>query len=190
MARINLLPWREERRKQRLQEFYVILAGAAMLGLLIFGGAYMHWENLKESQTERNDKLRQEIAILDTRIRKIQDLEERRQALLDRKRVIEELQRNRSHIVKLFDQIVRTIPEGVYLTSLTQQGSKLTLEGIAESNAKVSAYMRGLDSSNSMREPELNVTQDTEADGEERYQFTLVVNAAPEKTDEDGDVGP
>ena len=191
MARINLLPWREERRKQRQQEFYVMLALAAGLGLLIFGGAFLYVQKLQEHQEAANEKLRQEIAVLNQRIKKIEELEAERERLLARKNIIEQLQKNRSQIVKLFDQVVRTIPEGVYLTNLTQQGARLTLEGISESNAKVSAYMRNLENSPILRVPELSVTEESQVDGTERYRFTVVVQVRlPDSEDETGSPAP
>lgn len=186
MARINLLPWREERRKQRQQEFYVMLAAAAVLGALLFGAVTWHIGKLQESQEARNQLLRNEIAILDRRIREIEQLEAKREALLARKNVIEELQKNRSKIVHLFDQLVRTIPDGVRLSSLQQQGNRLTLEGFAESNAKVSAYMRSLGASEWLHSPELNITEVSEQQGADRYRFTVVVTVGRTDVEEEG----
>ena len=183
MARINLLPWREERRKQRQIEFYVILGGAAVVGLLAFLGWTMHVGNLQENQEEANQMLRNEIAILDRRIKEIEELEAKRDRLLARKNVIEELQKNRSQIVHLFDQLVRTIPEGVRLTALQQQGERLTLSGMADSNAKVSAYMRNLAASGWLRSPELEITEITDRTGGERYRFTVYVRVGRDESE-------
>lgn len=185
MARINLLPWREERRKQRQQEFYVILAGAAMLGLV--GFIAINWQigQMQDYQENRNQLLRNEIVELNRQIKRIEDLESKRAGMLARKVVIEELQKSRSEIVHLFDQVVRTIPDGVRLDNAKQQGKRLTLDGVAESNAKVSAYMRSLEASPWMRAADLSLTQ---AEGEGRrniYKFKLEVLVGPENPDAD-----
>lgn len=188
MARINLLPWREERRKQRQQEFYVILAGAAALGLVAFIAINWQIGQMQEYQEGRNQLLRDEIVELNRQIKRIEDLESKRADMLARKVVIEELQKSRSEIVHLFDQVVRTIPDGVRLDSAKQQGRRLTLDGIAESNAKVSAYMRSLEASPWMRAADLSLTQ---AEGEGRrnlYKFKLEVRVGPE--DQEAEVEP
>ena len=189
MAHINLLPWREERRSQRKQEFFVILGGAAALGLVAFLGVNWQIGKMQEFQDSRNQTLRNEIAMLDRRIQRIEELEKRRSDMLARKRVIEELQKSRSEVVHLFDQIVRTIPDGVRLDTIKQQGARLTLDGLAESNAKVSAYMRNLEASEWMRAADLKITQ---AEGEGRrqtYDFKLEVVVGREADEEQGDAG-
>lgn len=183
MARINLLPWREERRTQRQQEFYVLLGGAGLLGVLAFFAVSFQIGQMQDFQDSRNQTLRNEIAVLDRRIRRIEELEKRRADLLARKVVIEELQKSRAEIVFLFDQIVRTIPDGVRLDSISQQGTRLTFDGIAESNAKVSAYMRRLEASPWMRAADLNITE-AEGDGRRQtYNFKLEVLVGPENQD-------
>ncbi len=187
MARINLLPWREERRTQRKQEFYVILGGAAGLALVAFFAINWQIGQMQEYQEDRNQLLRDEIVELNRQINRIEDLESKRADMLARKAVIEELQKSRSEIVHLFDQVVRTIPDGVRLDSAKQQGRRLTLEGVAESNAKVSAYLRSLESSAWMRAADLSLTQ---AEGEGRrniYKFKLEVLVGPESQEETGD---
>lgn len=187
MARINLLPWREERRAQRQQEFYVLLGGAALLGGLAFFAVNFQIGQMQDHQDARNQTLRNEIAVLDRRIRRIEELERERANLLARKVVIEELQKSRAEIVYLFDQIVRTIPDGVRLDQIQQQGPRLTFDGIAESNAKVSAYMRLLEGSPWMRAADLNITE-AEGDGRRQtYNFKLEVLVGPENTDQGAD---
>lgn len=189
MARINLLPWREERRTQRQQEFYVLLGGAALLGVLAFFAVSFQIGQMQDFQDSRNQTLRNEIAVLDRRIRRIEELEKRRADLLARKVVIEELQKSRAEIVFLFDQIVRTIPDGVRLDSIKQQGTRLTFDGIAESNAKVSAYMRQLEASPWMRAADLNITE-AEGDGRRQtYNFKLEVLVGPENQESSDDAG-
>ena len=146
MARINLLPWRAERRKQRQREFGVMLGMAALAGVLLSALIWLYYNAQIDGQTERNAYLQGEIAKVEAQISEIDKLDKQKGRLLARKKVIEELQANRSQMVHLFDSLVRTIPDGVSLTSLKQEGDLLTLEGRAQSNARVSTYMRNLES--------------------------------------------
>lgn len=189
MARINLLPWRAERRRQRQKEAMATLgltvAGAVLLAFLI-----ITWHNGQiDGQRERNDYLKARITEVDEQIKEIDALDEQKSRLLARKEVIEKLQANRSQMVHLFDSLVRTIPDGVVLTSLNQDSETLTLNGRAQSNTRVSTYMRNLEGSGWMTRPELSII---EAKGFEQglpYQFTLTVRLAnpTAPVDEDGD---
>ncbi|TCZ87900.1 PilN domain-containing protein [Lysobacter sp. N42] len=190
MARINLLPWRAERRKQRQKEFTLML-GASALGavLLAFGISYYFGMQI-DGQRERNAFVEGEIAKVETQIKEIEELEKTKGRLLARKEVIEKLQASRSQMVHLFDSLVRTIPDGVVLTSIKQDDQLLTLEGRSQSNARVSTYMRNLEGSGWMTNPELSVI---EAKGEDKglpYEFKLQVTLAnpnaPADTDGDG----
>lgn len=185
MAKINLLPWREERRKQRQKEF------ATMLGLAALGAVaaslllVMFYNGLLSGQEERNAYLRDQIAEVDRQIAEIDELDRQKSRLLARKEVIEKLQANRSQMVHLFDSLVRTIPDGVTLTSVKQDGERLTLEGRSQSNARVSTYMRNLEGSGWMTNPDLSIIEAREGDAGLPYVFSLVVtlanpNAAPE----------
>ncbi|MFA5683391.1 MAG: PilN domain-containing protein [Lysobacteraceae bacterium] len=181
MAKINLLPWRQERREQRQKEFYGLLGACAVLGLLIAFAVVSYVGGLVENQQARNNYLTQEIQRLETKIKEIETLEKQRADLLQRKQVIEELQASRSQMVHLFDELVRTIPDGVRLNSIKQAGQRLTLMGIAQSNARVSSYMRALQQSGWITNPDLNII---EAKGEDRtmpYQFTLNVDLTQPK---------
>ena len=192
MSRINLLPWREERRKQRQQEFYALLGVAAVLGLVLLFGISTYIANLQQSQEARNQMLRNEIALLDRDIKKIEELEATRSKLLARKAVIEELQKSRSQVVHLFDDMVRTLPDGVRLDSLTQKGKRLALDGVAESNAKVSAYMRQLDASEYLKDPDLSITRfaaDKASLREDSYTFNMAVSVVQPTDGEDNDGG-
>ena len=189
MARINLLPWRAERRKQRQKDAMVMLAlsalAAVVLSFLIVG----FYNGQIDGQNERNNFLKARIAEVDTQIAEIDKLDQQKAKLLARKEVIEKLQANRSQMVHLFDSLVRTIPDGVVLTSIKQDNETLTLEGRSQSNARVSTYMRNLESSGWMSRPELAII---EAKGFEQglpYEFKLQVKLAnPNATvDEDGD---
>lgn len=147
MAKINLLPWRAERRKQREREFYVLLGATAVAGVMAVLLGYLMMGAKIDNQNARNARLTTEIKKLDEQIKEIEDLDRTRSRLLTRKNAIEQLQANRSQMVHLFDEIVKTIPEGTRLTGLKQSGDMLTLEGNAESNARVASYMRNIDKS-------------------------------------------
>jgi len=159
MARINLLPWRAERRQQRQREFYNWLAMAALAGVALSLLIWLYYGAQISGQNGRNDFLRGEITKVDKDIEQIQALDKQKDRLLARKKVIEELQANRSQMVHLFDSLVRTIPDGVALTNLKQEGDILTLEGRAQSNARVSDYMRNLESSGWMTNPDLSIIE-------------------------------
>ena len=159
MARINLLPWRAERRKQRQKEFVTMLGLSVAVGLLISFLIVMYYSGQIEGQKDRNQYLRDQIAAVDAQIKEIEALDKKKANLLARKQVIEELQASRSQMVHLFDQLVRTIPEGVRLNSIKQAGQMLTLEGSAQSNARVSSYMRNLEESGWMANPDLSIIE-------------------------------
>jgi len=159
MARINLLPWRAERRVQRQRDFYVMLGAAAAAGLLLSFLLWFHYDRQVAGQTERNDFLKAEIAKVQAQNKEIERLDEQKRRLLARKEVIEKLQANRSQMVHLFDSLVRTIPDGVMLGNIKQDGEVLTLEGRAQSNARVSTYMRNLETSGWMTKPELAIIE-------------------------------
>ena len=175
MARINLLPWREERRKQREREFYAILGGAFAAAALVSFLLVMWFDGQIEGQKNRNTYLQGQIQEMDKKLVEVQDLEKTRSKLLQRKQAIEELQANRSQMVHLFDDLVRTIPDGVRLSSIKQTGEILTLEGQAESNARVSNYMRNLEASAWMTNPELQNVEAKGNDKRNRYAFILRV---------------
>jgi len=190
MARINLLPWRAERRKLRQKEFMAMLGAAAVAAAIASFLIWMFYNGQISGQKERNDYLREQIAQVDAKIKEIEILDQKKAKLLARKEVIEKLQANRSQMVHLFDSLVRTIPDGVALTSIRQNGEALTLRGRSQSNARVSTYMRNLESSGWMTNPELSVI---EARGNNKglpYEFDLQVKLAnpnaPVDTNGDG----
>jgi type IV pilus assembly protein PilN len=192
MARINLLPWRAERRKQRQKEFGVMLGLAALAGLLLWFAFNMYYNAQISGQQERNQFLEQEIAAVDSKIVEIEALDRQRARLLARKDVIEQLQANRSQMVHLFDSLVRTIPDGVILTGIKQEGEKLTLEGRSQSNSRVSTYMRNLEGSGWMTKPDLSIIEARDGVAGLPYAFTLTVQLANPNAprDEDGDGVP
>jgi type IV pilus assembly protein PilN len=159
MAKINLLPWRAERRKQRQQEFMTMLGVAAAAGVLISLLIVMYYIGQIDGQNNRNKYLTDQIALLDTQIEEIAELDKKKEGLLQRKQVIEELQASRSQMVHLFDELARTIADGTQITSLAQNGNDMTLLGRAQSNAAVSSYMRNLDASGWMGNPDLDIIE-------------------------------
>lgn len=183
MARINLLPWRTERRKQRQREFYGMLGLSAALAVLVSWSIVSYYSAEIEGQGARNAYLQQQIQQVDAQIKEIEALDQKRAKLLARKEVIEQLQAGRSQMVHLFDELVRTIPDGVRLTSIQQAGNLLTLEGRAQSNARVSSYMRNIEASGWMTNPEPVII---EARGDDRnlpFAFTLKLQLAKPKAD-------
>lgn len=176
MARINLLPWRAELRKQRQKEFNIFLGLSAAVGVLISLVIVMYYNGQIDGQNNRNTYLTQQIAEVDKQLEEIAALDKKKAGLLTRKQVIEELQSSRSQMVHLFDELVRTIPEGVMLTSIKQNGVVLTLEGRAQSNARVSSYMRNLEKSGWMTGPDLSVIEAKGTDKGLPFVFSLKVN--------------
>lgn len=147
MPRINLLPWREEARKERQKKFVAALAIAAALGAAVVVVGRFHVDLLIQNQQARNTYLQSEISVVDRKIAEIKELQATKQRLINRMQVIERLQQSRPEVVHLFDELVRTLPDGVYLTSVKQDGKKIEMRGVAESNARVSAYMRNIEAS-------------------------------------------
>ena len=164
MARINLLPWRAERRKQRQREFQGMLGMAALAGVLLSFLLWFYYDQQISGQQGRNAFLQEQIAKVKQQNEEIKELDAKKDRLLARKKVIEELQANRSQMVHLFDSLVRTIPDGVTLNSIKQEGEMLTLLGSAQSNARVSAYMRNLEVSGWMTKPDLSIIEVKKAD--------------------------
>src|SRR5277367_4056346 len=159
MPRINLLPWREQERKVRRREFLVALGGAAFAAVIFVLGGKLLYSSWIDSQNAKNNVLKREIVKLDAQIADIQDLENRKQRLVARMEIIEKLQRKRPEIVHLFDEIAKTVPDGVYLTGIKQTGNKLEIHGVAQSSTRVSTFMRNIDSSVWMDNPVLQVVE-------------------------------
>ena len=201
MAKINLLPWRAERRANRQKEFYGMLGVAAIGGLVLSFLIWFHYSQQISGQNTRNQFLQAEIQKMEGKIKEIEALDKQKDRLLARKKVIEQLQANRSQMVHLFDSLVRTIPDGVALANIKQEGEILTLEGRAQSNARVSNYMRNLEGSGWMTSPDLSII---EAKAQEKtsgpasatptaralpYAFTLRVKLAnPNAPDAEGNI--
>lgn len=175
MAQINLLPWRDERRQEQKKEFLTVLALVLALGvgLVLLGDLVVNGQI--ENQNARNQYLKKEIAVLDKKVAEIRDLQRKRNQLLDRMRVIQELQGNRPIIVRILDQLVRTVPDGVFYTNLNTRGKTISINGIAESNNRVSSLMRRLDASDWLANPNLDKVQAAEQFGDQANSFNLSV---------------
>jgi type IV pilus assembly protein PilN len=165
MPRINLLPWREGQRKERKLAFLVALGVAALAAGVTSFAAYLLYGSMIESQERRNQQMRTEIKTLDKQIEEINNLETDKQRFIARMGIIEKLQRSRPEIVHVFEEIVRTLPEGVYLTGVKQNDRKLRFEGVAQSSTRVSSFMRNIDASQWLRNPELEVVQTSKGTG-------------------------
>jgi len=176
MARINLLPWRIEQRKQKQQEFFTLIGVFAVIAAILVGLAHVYNNQLIDNQLTRNRFLQEQTTFLDRRIQEISELEREKQRLLDRMRAIERLQTNRPLIVRFFDELVISLPEGVSIMRLTQQAQNITIDGVAESNARVSSLMRNLESSEWLRNPRLDIIQATDESGVRVSRFTLRFN--------------
>ena len=173
MPRINLLPWREQERKIRRREFMVAAGGAVFAAVIFVLGGKLLYSSWTDAQKEKNNLLTKEIVKLDAQIADIQDLENRKQRLVARMEIIERLQRKRPEIVHLFDEIVKTVPEGIYLTTIKQTGNKLEIHGVAQSSTRVSTFMRNIDGSVWMDNPVLQVVESAKDSATGGSNFTL-----------------
>ena len=171
MPRINLLPHREAKRKERKLKFLGAMGGAAVLALVATGAVYLLYNAMIDAQDARNEMLKAQIKVLDRQIEEINNLEQTKQQFIARMQIIEKLQGSRPEIVHLFDQIVKTLPDGVYLTGVTETGDHLKFTGVAQSSTRVSNFMRNIDASQWMKNPTLEVIQS--APGAFGSSFTL-----------------
>src|SRR5581483_8366807 len=186
MPRINLLPWREEERKERKVKFTVALGAAALAACFTTFAIYLMYGSMIDAQEHRNEKLRVEIKTLDKQIEEINDLESAKQKFIARMEIIEKLQRSRPEIVHVFDEIVRTLPDGVYLTSVKQTDKRLKFEGVAQSSTRVSSFMRNIDGSEWLRNPELEVVQTSKDNkGPPGSNFTLYADQVSTASQDD-----
>ncbi len=183
MARINLLPWRESLRAERKREFGVMLIGGVLIAGLLIG--YWYWFNQGriDFQNKRNNLLEQEIRAVDKKIKEIDKLAKTRKQLVGRMNVIQDLQASRPQVVHLFDELVATIPDGVFLTELTQSGNAITVAGRAQSNARVSAYMRNIEQSPWLGNPNLSIIESKDKAKAGGSQFTLSATQVAPKED-------
>jgi type IV pilus assembly protein PilN len=180
MPRINLLPWRDEQRRERQMQFWIALGAAALVACLLAFVGYLMFSSMIDSQQRRNDRLRAEIKNLDKQIEEINSLETSKQNFIARMQIIEKLQQSRPEIVHIFDEIVKTLPDGAYLTSIKQTDQRFKFDGVAQSSTRVSAFMRNIDSSEWLKNPELQVVQ---ADASGGQAFTVFADEIPNVAD-------
>lgn len=183
MAKINLLPWREERREELKKEFLVILGGVALLAVFLV----LAWQSITQSQIDnqeaRNRFLQEKINELKEQVTEIKELKSKREQLIERMRVIQQLQGTRPEIVHIVDELVRTIPDGVYYTSIERKAQKISIKGTAESNNRVSSLMRRLDASPWFSDPNLISVKANPGYGEQANDFELTVTLATPAAD-------
>lgn len=191
MVKINLLPWREERRQQLTKEFYILLgAGGAVAAAIAASIFWIYSQNI-DFQIKRNTRIEDAIKVLDGELKEIEELEKSKENLLARKRVIEELQANRTQMIHLFDELVKTIPNGVFIESIKQNGNIISLEGYAQSNARVSNYMDQLKASAWFKNPvevEYIKADDTYETHEQKFKLLVtLINPNTKKNESDGE---
>jgi type IV pilus assembly protein PilN len=184
MPRINLLPWREEQRRERKLQFGIAVGIAAVAALAVTAGAWLMLGQMISAQQARNERLRTEIKTLDKQIEEINNLEAAKQKFIARMDIIEKLQRSRPEIVHIFDEIVRTLPDGTYLTGVKQTDKRLKFEGVAQSSTRVSTFMRNIDASEWMKNPELEVVE-TKQGQVLGSNFTLFADQVSTVSDQD-----
>jgi type IV pilus assembly protein PilN len=186
MPRINLLPWREQERKVRRREF-LVAAGAAVFAAVIFAlGGKVVYSSWIDAQNEKNNLLKKEIVKLDAQIADIQDLENRKQRLVARMEIIEKLQSSRPKVVHLFDELVKQVPDGIYLTHIKQNGTKLEIHGVAQSSTRVSTFMRNIDGSAWLTNPVLQVVESAKDSPTGGSSFTLFTDTVGVDIDSNG----
>jgi type IV pilus assembly protein PilN len=191
MARINLLPWREEARRERQRQFLYSLMGTLVLGAILVLLVSLFFDQRISHQESRNQRIQQEINVLERRIVRIAELERTRNRLLSRKQIIESLQASRSLTVELLDKLAKTIPVGITLTNVRQQGSNLTLLGTSQSNARVSAYLQSLEEMDLFVGPELQYVRASQKPSSrtETYEFAISVRLNNRRDDENEEAG-
>jgi type IV pilus assembly protein PilN len=184
MPRINLLPWREAERKRKRQEYALSIGAAVATAALVTLIGRWQMSAAIDHQNERNGILAEEIAQLDKQIQEIEGLEEQKRRLLARMEIIETLQRSRPEIVHILDELVRVLPEGVYLTYLKQTGTRFEMRGVAQSSTRVSAFMRNIDASEWLANPALRIVETKGREAGRGADFTLFANQRSRVTPE------
>ena len=185
MIRINLLPHRERRRKQQQQNFFIALGVVAAVGFAVWFVVHTYLNGQFEEQQERNKFLAEEITKLDKQIAEIAKVKEQTAALLARAKVVETLQATRAEVVHLMDQLVRQLPDGVYLKAVKQNGQKVTITGFTQSQARVSTLMRNLDSSPNLENPALIEIKAIQQGNQRINEFTMNIDITRAKTEEE-----
>ena len=171
MAKINLLPWRQEQRKEQQRQFFTVMGLMVVLVAVGILAVHLQYARLISVQDSRNDYLNKHIKEVEKQIAEINQLASKKERLLARMEIIQQLQRNRPEIVRLFDELVRVMPDGVFLTSLKQQKTNLQMTGIAQSNARVSALMRNIDQSEWLTKPQLEVIESGKKEGARKFSL-------------------
>ena len=193
MPRINLLPWREQQRTERKKAFGVGI-GAAFLGAAVVAGiGWLFMSSLIEAQQRRNQTLADEIKVLDKQIEEINNLETQKQQFIARMQIIEKLQRSRPEIVHVFESFTTTIPDGTFLTAITQTNNRYKIEGVAQSSTRVSNFMRSIAASQWLKDPEVEVVEAADSKGSNpagSQEFTLYANQVTSLDDEAGVAAP
>jgi type IV pilus assembly protein PilN len=188
MPRINLLPWREQQRKERKLGFVVGLGAGTVAALIAAFAGYLWFSSLIDGQRQRNSLLKTEIVKLDRQIEEINDLEAQKQQFIARMQIIEKLQRSRPEIVHVFDTVVKTIPDGTYLTEMTQTGRRIKFHGVAQSATRVSSFMRNIESSQWLQHADLELVE-TKKENTFGSDFTMYVDQVAQAADETLDGG-
>jgi type IV pilus assembly protein PilN len=185
MPRINLLPWREQQRTERKKSFAVgVIAALIGAGVMTVAG-FLLMGALVEAQNSRNQLLGEEIKVLDKRIEEINNLEQQKQQFIARMQIIEKLQRSRPEIVHVFDTLVKTVPDGTYLTAVTQTGTRFKIQGVAQSSTRVSSFMRTIEDSQWLKDVDLEGLKAVSGNsaGTGSQDFTLYANQVATQTD-------
>ncbi len=185
MPSINLLPWREAERKKRQRDFGVAMGGAVIAGIAVVMVTMLIYSQMISGQQSRNQRLTDEIVELEKSIEEIDGLERQKERLLARMEIIERLQKSRPEIVHLFDEIVRQLPEGVYLTGMKQTGSRVEIRGVAQSSTRVSALMRQIDSSDWMGDPEVERVETKQAGSSRQSEFIVYLKQKRSDSEEE-----
>lgn len=189
MAKINLLPWREELRQQKKKEFLSYMALSALVAIIVLGMIHFYISGLTEYQGQRNKMLVDEIALLDKKIIEVKSIGDKKSKLLSKIDLVQRLQESRPEIVHLFDEIPRVTPDGVFLTKFAQVGNVLTFDGKTQSNARVSAFMRAVEASLWLQTPKLDVIKSPgKTTVEQTSDFTLRANLGKKTTEADKEV--
>lgn len=185
MPRINLLPWRQTERQRRQKEFGIVSIGAVLAAGAVT--LFTSWgvSAAIDRQRERNELLKAETAILDRQITEILGLESQKQRLVSRMEIIERLQRSRPEVVHVFDQLARTLPDGVYLTSVKQSDKKLEIKGVAQSSTRVSTFMRNIEASAWLQDPQLQVVETLKGQAQ-GAEFTLFATQKSSEAEDEG----
>ena len=185
MPRINLLPWREEERRKRQRDFGVALAGGVIAAVAVVLLTVLAFNQMSSNQNSRNQRLENEIAELQKSITEIDGLERQKERLLARMEIIEQLQKSRPEIVHLFDELVRQLPEGVYLTGMKQNGNRIEIRGVAQSSTRVSTLMKQIDASEWLADPEVERVETTQAGNSRQAEFVVYAKQTQPGSGED-----